>query len=111
MAKPEQYFMGLGRNYPRSNVMLSDYTNNPRFALGEFRLWLSEALNFQCESIYENGVLSVWGTKSEQYISHMKEWLSKNGVDFDVDTAIESRFGVNDTEQYKTKITILVFEI
>ena len=110
MAKPEQYFMGKGRDYPRANVMLSDYTN-PRFAFGEFRMWLSEALSFQCESTYTDGTLSVWGTKSAQYISHMKEWLAKNGIDFDQDETVESRFGVNDTDKHKTKITILVFEI
>ena len=110
MAKPEQYFMGLGRDYPRSNVMLSDYTN-PHFAFGEFRMWLSEALNFQCESTYSDGILSVWGTKQQEYVSHMKHWLLKNNVDFDQGESVENKFGVNDTEQHKTKVTILVFEI
>ena len=109
MAKPDKYFMG-GRDYPRATVMISDY-QNPRFAFGEFRMWLSEALSFQCESTYTDGILSVWGTKQEEYVSHMKDWLTKNNIDFDQDKTVESRFGVNDTDKHRTEIVILVFEI
>ena len=110
MAKPDKYFMGSGRDYPKKNVMIEDYTN-PRFALSEFRMWLSEALSFKCESTYAEGMLSVWGTKQEEYVSHMKDWLTKNSVPYTLSTAIEYKFGVNDTDKYKTKVVKMQFSV
>ena len=109
--KPEKFFMGSGRDYPRGNVLLSDY-QNPKFALGEFRLWLSESLNFSFESkIDDDGILHLWGTKREQATSLFKDWLSRNAIDYDQQEATASKRGTNDNDFHNVKITMIMFDL
>ena len=103
MAKPKKYFMG-GHDYPRKAVMMTDY-QNINFSFSEFRLWLSEALNFKFESKFQNGTLSVWGTKQEDATNLVKEWLSKNDVPFTVSSSLQKKFGANDTDLHMVKVT------
>ena len=106
MAKPDKYFMGSGRDYPRQSVMVTDY-QNPNFSFSEFRMWLSEALNYQLETIYQDGSLAVWGTKREEATSLIKEWLVKNNVAFTSSHSLQKKFGVNDTDLHMVKVTLI----